>query len=249
MTRRRLGLLLALGFGVGLAFFALPAEAQTFSLNLGQSGTFTGRIVQLIALLTVLSLAPSILVVMTSFTRIIVVLSLLRSALGTQSAPPNTVLVSLALFLTFFVMQPTLQRSYDNGIRPLIENQIDDQTAFKRSIAPLHQFMMEHVRRTDLDLFMSMGKVAPVANPAAVPLRVLIPAFLVGELKRAFEIGFLLYVPFVIIDMVVASILMSMGMMMIPPVMVSLPFKLIFFVLVNGWSLVASSLVRSFGAG
>ena len=131
----------------------------------------TGRIVQLIALLTVLSLAPSILVVMTSFTRIIVVLSLLRSALGTQSAPPNTVLVSLALFLTFFVMQPTLQRSYDNGIRPLIENQIDDQTAFKRSIAPLHQFMMEHVRRTDLDLFMSMGKVAPVANPAAVPLR------------------------------------------------------------------------------
>jgi flagellar biosynthesis protein FliP len=198
-----------------------------------------------LALLTVLSLAPSILVMVTSFTRIVVVLSFLRTALGIQQTPPNQVLISLALFLTFFVMTPTLERSYDEGIRPLIEGKIDEMQAFERAAQPLRVFMTEHVREQDLALFAEMARLPD--DGAEVPLRVLIPAFMVSELRRAFEIGFLVFVPFLIIDMVVASVLMSMGMMMLPPVTVALPFKIIFFVLVDGWSLVVASLVRSFG--
>jgi flagellar biosynthesis protein FliP len=240
-------------FGAVIAATALamigPAAAQSLSLDLGSGGSSTGRIVQMVVLLTVLSLAPSILVMATSFTRIVVVLSFLRSAMGAQQTPPNAVLVSLALFLTAFVMTPTLEKSYRDGLLPLIENQITEEQAIERSIAPVHGFMMAHVREQDLKLFMDISNTPDVARGADTPLRALIPAFMISELKRAFEIGFLLFLPFVIIDMVIASILMSMGMMMLPPVMISLPFKLIFFVLVDGWYLVAGSLVQSYGGG
>jgi len=227
-------------------FAADPAAAQSLTLDLGQGGSATGRIVQLVALMTVLSLAPAILVTVTSFTRIIIVLSFLRNALGIQQTPPNTVMVSLALFLTGFVMAPTLQRAYDDGIAPLIEDKIDETQAFNRAVAPLQTFMLAHARAQDVKLFGDLAKLPPAEEEKGVPLRVLVPAFMISELRRAFEIGFLLYLPFLIIDVVVASILMSMGMMMLPPGMVSLPFKLIFFVLVDGWYLVAGSLVQSF---
>jgi flagellar biosynthetic protein FliP len=231
-----------------LAMAASPAVAQDISINLGQGGGLTERVLQLVALLTVLSLAPSILVMMTSFTRIVVVLSLLRTALGTATAPPNAVIIALALFLTAFVMGPALQRSYDDGILPLANNQITVQQAFDRSTGPLRTFMQKNVREKDLQLFTDLSREPAPATPAEMSLRILVPAFMISELKRAFEIGFLLFLPFLIIDLVVASVLMSMGMMMLPPVVVSLPFKLIFFVLVDGWSLVAGSLIQSYGS-
>ncbi len=232
--------------GVGFVF-AEPALAQEINIDLGQGSSLTARIVQLVALITVLSLAPSILIVVTSFTRIIVVLSLLRSALGVQQTPPNTVLISLALFLTAFIMAPTFQKAYSDGISPFMDEQIEAPEAFQKTVEPFKEFMLAHVREKDLNLFLQMSKTAPPADPKATPLQVLIPAYLISELNRAFEIGFLIFVPFVVIDMIVASILMSMGMMMLPPVMISLPFKLIFFVLVDGWNLVAGSLVKGFG--
>ena len=201
----------------------------------------------MIALLTVLSLAPSILVMMTSFTRIVVVLSLLRTALGTATAPPNAVIVSLALFLTAFVMGPALQNAYDTGIRPLVANEITAEQAFERgrTLARVHG---KECAREGSETVCRHGKgKGSRAKPEDLSLRVLVPAFMISELKRAFEIGFLLFLPFLIIDLVVASVLMSMGMMMLPPVVVSLPFKLIFFVLVDGWSLVAGSLIQSYG--
>lgn len=234
-----------------LAFIAEPALAQSITLDLGEgaeNGTMTGRIIQLVALLTILSLAPSILVMMTSFTRIIVVLSFLRTAIGIQQTPPNTVIISLALFLTFFIMAPTLQSAYEQGVVPLINEEIDELTAFESSVEPFKEFMLQHVREDDLTLFMELGEVS-VATPMETPLRVLIPSFMISELRRAFEIGFMLFLPFLIIDMVTASILMSMGMMMLPPIMISLPFKIIFFVLVDGWHLIAGSLIQSFGTG
>ena len=206
--------------------------------------------IQLIALLTVLSLAPSILVMMTSFTRIVVVLSLLRTALGTATAPPNAVIVSLALFLTAFVMGPAFQHSYDVGIKPLIANEINAEQAFDalgRSVQGLHA--EERPREGPQAVQRPVARSRRRRAPEQMSLRILIPAFMISELKRAFEIGFLLFLPFLIIDLVVASVLMSMGMMMLPPVVVSLPFKLIFFVLVDGWSLVAGSLVQSYGSG
>ena len=243
--RVRLATLVA---GVAIvSVLAEPAGAQDVSINFGQGTGLTERVIQMIALLTVLSLAPSILVMVTSFTRIVVVLSLLRTALGTATAPPNTVLVSLALFLTAFVMGPAFERAYDVGIKPLINNEITTQQAFERSSEPLRAFMLKNVREKDLTLFVDMSREARPDKPEDLSLRVLVPAFMISELKRAFEIGFLLFLPFLIIDLVVASVLMSMGMMMLPPVVVSLPFKLIFFVLVDGWSLVAGSLVQSYG--
>jgi flagellar biosynthetic protein FliP len=224
-----------------------PAAAQDISINFGQGSGLTERVIQLIALITVLSLAPSILVMMTSFTRIVVVLSLLRTALGTATAPPNAVIVSLALFLTAFVMGPAIQRAYEGGLRPLINNEISVEQAFERSAAPLRAFMQKNVRDKDLQLFMDLSREERPEKAEDMSLRVLVPAFMISELKRAFEIGFLLFLPFLIIDLVIASILMSMGMMMLPPVVVSLPFKLIFFVLVDGWSLVAGSLIQSYG--
>jgi flagellar biosynthetic protein FliP len=207
-------------------------------------------------LLTVLSLAPGILVMVTSFTRIVVVLSFMRSALGIQQTPPNAVLVSLALFLTAYIMAPTLEVAYRDGIAPLIDEQITEEQAFDRTAAPLRSFMQANVRPRDLTLFLNLAGIPePDAEADAdeeaepTPLRALVPAFMISELRRAFEIGFLLFVPFLIIDMVVASVLMSMGMMMLPPIIVSLPFKLIFFVLVDGWYLVAGSLVESYVPG
>jgi flagellar biosynthetic protein FliP len=232
-----------------VALFAMAgaAAAQSINLDFGDGGSSTSKIIQLLALLTVLSLAPAILIMVTSFTRIVVVLSFLRNALGTQTTPPNMVIVSLALFLTGFVMAPTFEKAYDDGLAPLIAEQIDEQEAFTRTMAPVRDFMLTQVRQQDLELFLDLAKSEPIATPADTPLRALIPAFMISELRRAFEIGFLIFLPFLIIDMVVASILMSMGMMMVPPVMISLPFKLIFFVLVDGWYLIAGSLVQSFG--
>ena len=238
-------------FGLAGAAYLLmgstPAFAQSLNLDFGEGGSSTARIVQLVVLLTVITLAPSILVMVTSFARIVIVLSLLRTALGTQGAPPNSVMVSLALFLTFFIMQPTLELAYEQGVVPLIEEQITEEQAFDRTIVPIKGFMLRHVREKDIDLFRQIANVGNIENPVDTPLRVLVPAFMISELKRAFEIGFLIFIPFLIIDMVVASVLMSMGMMMLPPVMISLPFKLIFFVLVDGWYLVVGSLVQSFG--
>ena len=232
-------------------FFSSPAFAQAITLDLGageDTGTMTGRLVQLLAILTVISLAPSILVMMTSFTRIIVVLSFLRTAIGIQQTPPNTVLISLALFLTFFIMAPTLQSAYEAGIVPLINEEINEVTAFERTTDPFKEFMLRHAREDDLRLFMELSET-DAAEPMDTPLHVLVPSFMISELRRAFEIGFMLFLPFLIIDMVTASILMSMGMMMLPPVMISLPFKIIFFVLVDGWYLVAGSLIQSFDIG
>ena len=241
-------LALGLGFGAATILGADPALAQTLSLDLGgEDGSTTGRIVQLIALITVLSLAPSILVMMTSFTRIVVVLSFLRSALGIQQTPPNSVLISLALFLTLFIMMPTLEDVYDQALVPLISEDIDEMEALDRASEPVKTFMLGHVREEDLGLFLEMAETGPLESPEATPMRALIPAFMISELRRAFEIGFLLFLPFLVIDMVVASVLMSMGMMMLPPILISLPFKLIFFVMVDGWHLVAGSLVQSYG--
>jgi flagellar biosynthetic protein FliP len=226
---------------------ATPAFAQDISITFGQGAGLTERVLQLIALLTVLSLAPSILVMVTSFTRIVVVLSLLRTALGTATAPPNAVIISLAMFLTAFVMWPTFTTAYDVGVRPLMANEITPEQAFDRASDPFRAFMQKNVREKDLKLFMDLSNTPVPEKPEDMSLRVLVPAFMISELKRAFEIGFLLFLPFLIIDLVVASVLMSMGMMMLPPVVVSLPFKLIFFVLVDGWHLVAGSLVQSYG--
>jgi flagellar biosynthetic protein FliP len=226
---------------------AFPAYAQSFSLDLGPSGGTTERALQLIALITILSIAPAILIMVTSFTRIVVVLSLLRSAIGTASAPPNTVIISLALFLTGFIMAPTGREIYAKALSPLLNGAITADVAFDRGSDPLRSFMLKHVREKDLSLFVDISNEAPPASPDAVPLTTLIPAFMISELRRAFEIGFLLFMPFLVIDLVVASILMSVGMMMLPPTTVSLPFKLIFFVLVDGWSMIAGSLVKSFG--
>jgi len=223
-----------------------PAAGSGFSIDFSGSGLFTDRLMQIIALITVLSVAPSILIMMTSFVRIVVVLSLLRTAMGLQQSPPNSVIVSLAMFLTLFVMTPALTDAYHQGIEPLVANQITTEQAFDKTTAPLKKFMAAHVREADLKLFMDMSHAKPVKTPDQISLTTLAPAFMLSELKRAFEIGFLIFVPFLIIDMAVASILMSMGMMMLPPVIISLPFKLIFFVLVDGWRLVAGSLVESY---
>ena len=247
MIGRRLGLAAAACAAIGLLPVAALAQSVTVDLG-GESGS-TARIVQLVLLMTVLSLAPAILVTVTSFTRIIVVLSFLRNALGIQQTPPNVVMISLALFLTGFVMAPTLQASYRDGLQPLMADKISETEAAQKALVPIHAFMMQHVRSQDLQLFADMAKVDKVADAKETPLRVLVPSFMISELRRAFEIGFLLFLPFLIIDMVVASILMSMGMMMLPPVTISLPFKIIFFVLVDGWYLVAGSLVQSFGPG
>ena len=230
---------------------AAPALAQSFTLDLGggnpNEGTTTGRIIQMLLMMTVLSLAPAIAMMVTSFTRIIIVLSILRRALGTNTAPPNIVITSLAIFMTAFIMAPTFQNAWDTGLKPLINGDITEEVAIDRTIMPFHDFMMQHVREKDLTLFMDMSRSEKAIEPSETPLQALVPAFMISELRRAFEIGFLIYVPFIIIDMVIASVLMSMGMMMLPPMMLALPFKLIFFVLVDGWYVLTGSLVQSFG--
>lgn len=246
-------------------FSLLPGEAmaQAINLDLGQGPTTSARIIQLTLLVTVITLAPSILIMVTCFTRVVVVLSFLRTAIGVQQTPPNVVIISLALFLTFFIMQPVFEKSWDQGMKPLMNNEIDEETSFNRSIEPFSEFMIKHTRQKDLALFLQMAKIEPPAPTKSeagkdgqkkiekpdVPLRALIPAFMISELRRAFEIGFLVFLPFLIIDMVIASLLMSMGMMMLPPTVISMPFKIIFFVLVDGWYLISGSLVQSYGGG
>ena len=221
------------------------ASAQTLTLDMGGEGGLSARIVQLVLLTTILSLAPSILIMMTSFIRIVIVLSLLRTAIGIQQSPPNPVIISLALFLTAFVMAPTFGEAYTAGVKPFMEEEITLEEAFPATAAPVKVFMLGQTREKDLALFFDMAEVTP-ESPTATPLHVLVPAFMISELRRAFEIGFLVFIPFLIIDMVISSILMAMGMLMLPPIVISLPFKLIFFVLIDGWRLIAGSLVESF---
>lgn len=234
---------------IGLLFASglTPAFANDININLGDLGnSTTSRLLQLVALITVLSIAPSILVMVTSFTRIVVVLSFLRSALGLQQTPPNPVLISLALFLTGFIMMPVFQESYDNGIKPLMDESITMEQSIDPITEPFHRFMLKHTREKDLELFINIAK-AELEKPEDIPFSILIPSFMISELRRAFEIGFLIFIPFLIIDMMIASTLMAMGMMMLPPVLISMPFKLIFFVLIDGWHMIAGSLVQSFG--
>ena len=221
----------------------LPAFSSTPAPGGGQSYTLS---LQTLLLLTSLSFLPAALLMMTSFTRIIIVLSLLRMALGTQSTPPNQVMIGLALFLTLFVMGPTFDKIYVEAYQPLSENRIQMQEALEKGAVPLRAFMMKQTRETDLALFANMSGNGPMNSVADVPMRVLIPAFITSELKTAFQIGFAVFIPFLIIDMVVASILMAMGMMMVSPAIVSLPFKIILFVLVDGWNLLLGSLSQSF---
>jgi flagellar biosynthetic protein FliP len=219
------------------AFSSTPAPGggQTYSLSL-----------QTLILLTSLSFLPAVILMMTSFTRIIIVLSLLRSALGTPSSPPNQVLIGLALFLTFFIMSPVLDKMYTEAYLPYSEKKISLEQAFDKGIVPLKTFMLRQTRETDLALFMKISNSEPLQSADDVPLRILVPSYVISELKTAFQIGFVVFIPFLIIDMVVASVLMSMGMMMVSPAMISLPFKIMLFVLADGWNLLIGSLVQSF---
>jgi flagellar biosynthesis protein FliP len=269
----------AIVFGCCLAVAAGTAHAQSVSLNLGTGGSqsLVTNLVSLVALTSVLAIAPGILVMGTAFTRIAVVLSMLRTALGLQQTPPNSVIISLALFLTGFIMAPAFEAAYRDGLQPMMEGSITEEQAFDRTVKPFRSFMEANTSDKDLVLFADLARWKPPAEAsseaggdqpkgpkataeavkpgtigramrAEIPLRVLCPAFLISELSKAFQIGFLLFLPFLVIDIAVSAILMGMGMMMLPPVVVSLPFKLIFFVLVSGWELVAGSLVRSFSS-
>lgn len=230
---------------------AAPAAAQQLDLSglTGQlQGQTVGSIIQLFGLLTVLSLAPGILIMVTSFTRFIIVFSILRSGLGLPTTPANLILISLSLFMTFYVMGPTFDRAWNNGVQPLIANEIDETQALQQIADPFRDFMVANVRDKDFDLFADLAREREQANISIenADLRILVPAFMISEIRRGFEIGFLIVLPFLVIDLIVATITMSMGMMMLPPVVVSLPFKILFFVLIDGWNLLVGSLVRSF---
>ncbi len=222
---------------------ALPAVTATPDAAGGATYSLT---IQTLLLLTLLSFLPALVLLMTSFTRIIIVLSLLRQAMGTQTAPPNQVLLGLALFLTLFIMQPVANTIYTEAYLPLARAEISFEEAAGRAAVPLKRFMLNQAREPDLDLFVSLAGLAPVATPDELPLRVVVPAFVTSELKTAFQIGFIIFIPFLVIDLVVASVLMSMGMMMMSPILIALPFKIILFVLVDGWTLLVGSLVQSF---
>jgi flagellar biosynthetic protein FliP len=246
-------LLLCLGV---LLVSQAPAQAEDFvlpSLKIGidkaEGPGDVSLLLQIVFLLTVLTVAPAVLILMTSFTRLVVVLSFLRHALGTQQTPSNQVIAGMALFLTFFIMMPVWTDINQQALQPYLHEEITQQEALKKAVTPVHQFMMRQTREKDLALFVGMSKMERPKTPQEVPLSVLIPSFVISELKTAFFIGFVLYVPFLIIDMVVSSVLLSMGMMMLPPILISLPFKLMLFVLVDGWYLVVGSMVRSFGGG
>ena len=235
---------------IQIFFIILPATAAAQQQGGLDFLGFKERLplpIEILILLSVLSFIPAILVMFTSFTRIIIILGFLRQAIGAHQTPPNPVLVGLALFLTAFIMTPTLDRINQNALKPYLNAEISYNTAIEKAAAPLRTFMMRQVREKDLALFIKISKSQPPASPEDIKLSVLVPAFTIGELRRAFEIGFLLYLPFLMVDMVVASIMLSMGRMMVPPVMVALPFKLLLFVLVDGWNLVIGSLVTSFG--
>ncbi|TYR30354.1 flagellar type III secretion system pore protein FliP [Mesorhizobium microcysteis] len=234
-----------------LAVSAAPASAQ--QLDLGGitdqlQGQTVGGIIQLFGLLTVLSLAPGILIMVTSFTRFIIVFSILRSGIGLPSTPANLILVSLSLFMTFYVMGPTFDRAWNEGVQPLVANEIAEEEALGRIAEPFRDFMVANVRDKDFDLFADLAREREQADVSIeqADFRILVPAFMISEIRRGFEIGFLIVLPFLVIDLIVATITMSMGMMMLPPVVVSLPFKILFFVLIDGWNLLVGSLVRSF---
>jgi len=235
--------------GAALAFLLMTqaAAAQDLSLSLGDDGSISARTIQLFALITVLSLAPGIAIMVTCFPFLVTVLSILRQAIGLQQSPPNMLIVSLALFLTYFIMEPVFTAAWTNGIGPLTREEIDVEQAFLRTLEPFRVFM---AARLDPETFLAMAELRPdtiAAQPTPeAPLSVLVPSFMLSEISRAFQIGFLIFLPFLIIDLVVAAILMSMGMMMVPPAVVSLPFKLAFFVVADGWALIAGSLVRSY---
>jgi flagellar biosynthetic protein FliP len=222
---------------------SLPAIAIKTAADGAQQSSLT---FQVLILMTVLTLLPAILLAMTSFTRIIIVLSILRQAIGMNTTPSNQVLTGLALFLTFFVMSSTLDLSYTNGIKPYLDGQLDGETAIQRTVSPVKKFMLAQTRETDLQLFTKLSGRTQYASQDDVPLSVLLPTFLTSELKTAFQIGFMIFIPFIVIDLVVASVLMSMGMMMLSPVTLSLPFKIMLFVLVDGWTLVIGTLASSF---
>lgn len=232
---------------MGLILISSPALAQSVSLNLNDvsTGSASARIFSILALITILSLAPSIVIMMTSFTRLITVFSITRSALATNSTPPNMVLIALALFMTIFIMSPTLEKSWKQGIKPVIDEKIEITEGLEKAAIPLKEFMIKNTREKDLQLFSDLAKEKPESVEKA-SLKITIPAFMISELRRAFEIGFLIYIPFLIIDMVIASVLMSMGMMMLPPSVLSLPFKIIFFVMIDGWYMLSGSLINSF---
>ena len=232
-----------------LAATTMGAAAQTVDLGAlipGGDASATGRIIQLVAILTVLSVAPGLLIMVTSFTRFVVALSFLRSGLGLQTSPPNLVMISLSLFMTFYVMAPTFDRAWETGLKPMMDNTISEQEAYGKVTEPFRQFMLAQVRDKDLNLFEDLSKGSfQVKDKTTIDLRLLIPAFMISELRRGFEIGFLVVLPFLVIDMIVATLTMSMGMMMLPPSVISLPIKILFFVLIDGWNLLIGSLVRS----
>ncbi len=244
----------AAGFaGLVATLVSVNAQAQVTlpNLSLGLKSTNNPQevvsAVKIILMLTVLTLAPAILIMMTAFTRIIIVLSFVRQALGTQQMPPNQLLVGLALFLTLFIMSPFFNKINEDALQPYLNNQISQDVAAEKALAPLRVFMFHQTRAQDLQLFVNLSKMGMPKTRADVPTQVLIPAFVLSELKTAFQIGFIIYLPFLVIDMVAASVLMAMGMMMLPPVVISLPFKIMLFVLVDGWALLVGSLVKSFG--
>lgn len=236
----------------GNVLFAQPSQTPvtipSISLGVGQSNSPNDVYItlQLIFLITILSLAPAILIMMTSFTRLIIVFHFLRQALGTQQIPPNQVLIALALFLTFFIMKPTFDQVNREALQPYLQGQITQQEAFEKAMKPIRTFLFKHTREKDLELFLTLSSSQKPANPDEVATLTLIPAFVLSELRLAFQIGFLLFIPFLIIDVVVASVLMSMGMFMLPPMMISLPFKILLFVLVDGWYLLVSSVINGF---
>jgi flagellar biosynthetic protein FliP len=238
-----LALLLLLVPMVAVAETGIPAFTSTPAPGGGQSYSLS---LQTLILLTSLTFLPAVLLMMTAFTRIIIVLSLLRQALGTLQSPPNQVLIGLALFLTFFVMAPVFDKINNEALQPYLADQMNVMQALEKGSGPLKEFMLQQTRQEDLALFVKLSKTPPLQGPEAVPLKVLVPAYVISELKTAFQIGFVIFIPFLIIDMVVASVLMSMGMMMLSPVTISFPFKLMLFVLVDGWSLLIGSLVQSF---
>jgi flagellar biosynthesis protein FliP len=237
------------GAGIALLIATSRAAAQTVDLNAlipAGGASASGRIIEMVALLTVLSVAPGLLIMVTSFTRFIIALSFLRSGLGIQSAPANLVLISLSLFMTFFVMAPTFDRAWQTGLKPMLDNEISQQDALVAVVQPFREFMLSQVREKDVALFESLSKGRfDAGDRAKVDLRLLIPAYMISELRRGFEIGFLIVLPFLVIDMIVATLTMSMGMMMLPPSVISLPVKILFFVLIDGWNLLIGSLVRS----
>lgn len=245
MKRAVLAALLLLVFPAATAL----AQAPDIGAILPSSDpTAAGRIVQYIVLITVLSVAPGLLIMVTSFTRFVVALSFLRSGLGLQSTPANIILITLALFMTFYVMAPTFDRAWNSGLKPFMDNQISEEVAYKQITDPFREFMTAHVREKDLRMFEDMAaqNFPKRTEGAEIDLRVLIPAFMISELRRGFEIGFLIALPFLVIDLIVATLTMSMGMMMLPPTAISLPFKILFFVLIDGWNLLVGSLIRSF---